>query len=397
MGVGVLRSITATSSLWLVFFVNGAVLSSWAPRIPAVAADLELTDGALGVALFGVAAGSVPTLLLTARVLRRVSAARMCRLSGFAFAAALPLIALATDLAQLTGALVVLGAASGALDVAMNTAGVHQERQIAPRRILSRLHGGYSVGVLAGSAGGALAAALNAPVLVHFGIVAVALLALMAICGPRLPDSSAPTGIAQIGGGAPARVRFPSVLLLALAVGALLLEGTITDWSALLVARDLGAGATVGASAVVVFNLTMAVSRTFGDRLTTVIGVRALTVGGSVLAGLSLALGAAQPDPVVFLLAVALAGAGLGPLFPAVISAAGQASTGDVGTATATVTAVGYLAYLAGPPLVGLSAEQLGLATTITAAAAIAGLVMVLAASRTFPRVGQRSPRSACR
>lgn len=392
MGVGVLRSITATSSLWLVFFVNGAVLSSWAPRIPAVAADLELTDGALGVALFGVAAGSVPTLLLTARVLRRVSAARMCRLSGFAFAAALPLIALATDLAQLTAALVVLGAASGALDVAMNTAGVHQERQMAPRRILSRLHGGYSVGVLAGSAGGALAAALNAPVLVHFGVVAVALLALMAISGPRLPDSSVPAGIAQIGGdGASARVRFPSVLLLALAVGALLLEGTVTDWSALLVARDLGAGATVGASAVVVFNLTMALSRTFGDRLATAIGVRALTVGGSLLAGLALALGAAQPDPAVFLLAVALAGAGLGPLFPAVISAAGQASTGDVGTATATVTAVGYLAYLAGPPLVGLSAEQFGLATTITAAAGIAGLVMVLAAGRTFTRVGQPS------
>lgn len=390
MGVGVLRSITATSSLWLVFFVNGAVLASWAPRIPAVAADLELTDAALGVALFGVAAGSVPTLLLTAQVLRRVSAARVCRLSGFMFAAALPLIGLATDLAQLTGALVVLGAASGALDVAMNTAGVHRELRIAPRRILSRLHGGYSVGVLAGSTGGALAAALNTPVLVHFIVVTVVLLVLMAITGPRLPDSSALADISQVGAPTPGRARFPSLLLLALAVGALLLEGTVTDWSALLVARDLGAGATVGATAVVVFNLTMAVSRTLGDTLATAIGVRALTVGGSVLAGLALALGAAQPDPAVFLLAVALAGAGLGPLFPAVISAAGHATTGNVGTATATVTAVGYLAYLAGPPLVGLSAEQLGLPTTISAAAGIAGLVMVLAAGHTFAQVGQR-------
>jgi MFS family permease len=258
VGVGVLRCVTATSSLWLVFFVNGAVLSSWAPRIPAVAADLELTDGDLGIALFGVAAGSVPTLLLTARLLRRVSAKRTCQLSGVAFAAALPLIALATNLAQLTSALVVLGAASGALDVAMNTAGVHRERQIAPRRILARLHGGYSVGVLAGAAGGALAAALHAPVLVHFTVVTVALLVLMAICCPRLPHSPALDNTSQIDAVTPARAGFPSVLLLVVAVGALLLEGTVTDWSALLVARDLGAGATVGASTVVVFNLAMA-------------------------------------------------------------------------------------------------------------------------------------------
>lgn len=391
MGVGVLRSNTATSSLWLLFFVNGAVLSSWAPRIPAVVAELELTDGALGVALFGVAAGSVPTLLLTARALRRVSAARICRLSGVAFAAALPLIPLAANLAQLTGALVVLGAASGALDVAMNTAGVHRERQIAPRRILSRLHGGYSVGVLAGSAGAALAAALNTPVLVHFSFVTAALLVLMAICGPRLPDSSRLNDTSQIGAKAPVRAGLPSGLLLVIAVGALLLEGTVTDWSALLVARDLGAGAAVGASAVVVFNLTMAASRTLSDQLAAAIGVRTLVVGGSVLVGLSLALGAAQPDPVVFLLAVALAGAGLGPLFPAVISAAGHATSGDVGTATAAVTAVGYFSYLAGPPLVGLSAEWFGLSTTVAVAAGTTGLVMALAARRSFGGV-ERSP-----
>ena len=62
-------------------------------------------------------------------------------------------------------------------------------------------------------------------------------------------------------------------MLLALAVGALLLEGAITDWSALLVARDPDAGAGVGASAVSVSNLTMAVSRTSGHRLATAIGV----------------------------------------------------------------------------------------------------------------------------
>lgn len=386
MGVGVSARITATSSLWMIFFVNGAVLSSWAPRIPTVANSLALTDGELGTALFGIAAGSVPTLLLTGRALRRVPAAWVCRLSGVAFAACLPLIALAGNLAQLTGALIVLGAASGALDVAMNTAGVHHERVLAPRRILSRLHGGYSVGVLAGSAGGALAATLQAPILVHFAAVSVVLLLIMAICSPRLPGTEPQdsTVSPKPDGALATRRALPPVLLLLLAIGALFLEGTVTDWSALLVARDLGAGATLGASAVVVFNLAMAVSRTLGDRLAAAIGARALAAGGSALAGLALVGGAAQPEPILFLVAIALAGAGLGPLFPTVISEAGHTAAGEVGAATAAVTAVGYLSYLVGPPLIGLSADQFGLANTIAAAAGIAGAVMVLAARRSL-------------
>ncbi|SHN39207.1 hypothetical protein [Cryptosporangium aurantiacum] len=66
------------TSLWIVFFVNGAVLSSWAPRIPDVQERLQLTDSALGLALFGVAAGSVPALLLTARLLRSLRSGAVC-------------------------------------------------------------------------------------------------------------------------------------------------------------------------------------------------------------------------------------------------------------------------------------------------------------------------------
>jgi len=41
------------------FFVNGAVLATWVPLIPAVQQRLALTSGQLGVALLGVAVGAV--------------------------------------------------------------------------------------------------------------------------------------------------------------------------------------------------------------------------------------------------------------------------------------------------------------------------------------------------
>ncbi|RZS32443.1 putative MFS family arabinose efflux permease [Herbihabitans rhizosphaerae] len=376
-----MRVISPSSALWLVFFVNGAVLSSWAPRIPAVAGALSLDDGELGIALFGVAAGSVPALLATGRVLRRVSPATACRVCGVWFAAALPLIALANSLLALTLALVVLGAASGGLDVAMNTAGVRLERDSAPRRVLSRLHGGYSVGVLAGATAGAAAAAAGISVLVHFVLVSVVLLAIMVFAMGALP---AATAMDERPAHEAGRRRLPRTSLLVLAVGALFLEGTITDWSALFLARDLGAGTAHGAVVVTAFTLAMAVSRTWGDRLRIAFGVRTIAIAGSVIAIVALAGAAAQREPVVFVVAVTIAGIGLGPLFPITISAAGETARGDLGTATAAVTAVGYLAYLAGPPLVGVTANTFGLSTTLIAGAVVAGTAMTLASRRGF-------------
>ena len=356
-------------SLWLVFAVNGAVLASWAPRIPAVVESIGLSDRQLGAALFGVAAGSIPALLLTGWILRRVRAAPMCLVSGIAFAMSLPLIALATDSVTLTASLAVAGAASGALDVAMNTAAVQHEQR-SGHRVLSRLHGGYSAGVLAGSGSGALAAATAVPVSTHFTIAGVVLLLVLlgAVRGIPRPEP-APTLVG------PRRVVRVPVLLLIVAVAALFVEGMVTDWSALLVSRDFAGGTALGGFAVTAFTLAMAFSRTIGDRAAATFGVSAVMFGGGALAGTALAVGGAQTYSGVFIAALALAGLGLGPLFPLLIRSAG-AVTGDVGRATATVSAIGYLAYLAGPPLVGLAAGRWGLPLTITYAGLIAAAVI---------------------
>ena len=111
-------------SLWLVFFVNGAVLSSWAPRIPEVKDRLALSDSEFGLALLGIALGSVPAMLLITHLLRHASGIAVCSGAVLLFPAALPLIDLTTNLAGLTAVLMLLGAASGALDVAMNALAV---------------------------------------------------------------------------------------------------------------------------------------------------------------------------------------------------------------------------------------------------------------------------------
>lgn len=373
--------------LWLVFFVNGAVLSSWAPRIPEVKDRLDLSDAALGAALFGVAAGSLPALLLTDRLLRRVDGRLVCLASGAAFAAGLPAIAATTGPVGLGLVLAALGAASGVLDVAMNTAGIEYQRRRAGAPVIARLHGGYSLGVLCGAAGGAAATAAGVTVAGQFTAVAGVLLVLLAAAGRHVPRSAAlgTVGTSTVGPGAAPRtplVRAIPPAVAAVAVAGLLLEGMLADWSALLIARDHGAGNAVGATVVVAFSLAMFVSRSAGDRIVPLLGARRCLLLAALGGSAGTAVGLVAPGWIATYAGVVVVGLLLGPVFPLAIDAAAARSPGSAARATAAVSAVGYLAHLGGPPLVGVLAQPLGLPGAVALLGAAAGAVLAAGAVR---------------
>lgn len=150
------------------------------PVFPNQKDRLALSDSEFGLALLGIALGSVPAMLLITCLLRRVSDIAVCSSATLLFPTALPLINLTTNLAGLTAVLMLLGAASGALDVAMNTLAVRLQEEWQAR-ILGRLHGAFSLGVLAGTAGAAVAIRLGASVGTHFAVGSVALLAALTV------------------------------------------------------------------------------------------------------------------------------------------------------------------------------------------------------------------------
>ncbi|WP_061712640.1 MFS transporter [Kocuria palustris] len=349
--------------LWLVFFVNGAVLSSWAPRIPEVKNLLGLSDSELGIALFGIAAGSVPALLLTARLLDHLRSGPVCVVTAAIFSAALPLIGAAGNLWQLTGVLIVLGAASGVLDIAMNTAGIAY-KQHTGRRLLSRLHGGYSLGVLAGAGGGVIATHLRISVTEHFLAVAAVLVILALVCAPGLwaqPWGTAGRGAPEAPVAQRTRLFSLPLAIAVLAVSGLLIEGLITDWSALLITRDLQAPACLGASALALFSLAMFISRSAGDAVLNRIPEKTVLVAVAIVVASLVITGTLLAQPVVMVAAIGLIGLMLGPVFPLAVSRASRSNPGRAAAMTAQVSAVGYFAYLAGPPGIGLIAEGIGL------------------------------------
>ncbi|MDH2435299.1 hypothetical protein QCD60_22505 [Pokkaliibacter sp. MBI-7] len=96
----------------------------------------------------------------------------------------------------------------------------------------------------------------------------------------------------------------------------------------------------------------------------------------ALLAAFGLALVVLTSFLTLALIGFALVGLGLSNLIPVLFSTAGNMPNISAQAAVATIATFGYSGFLLGPPMIGLSAHWLGLATTL---GLLALLVLVLA------------------
>jgi len=289
----------------------------------------------------------------------------------FGVAALLP--ALARSPLALAGGLLMLGAASGALDVALNAEGVRAEA-VGPR-VLTLAHGAFSALVVASSLATGVARGAGAGPEIVLGTVA-ALLACLAIVLVRVPAAPA---AAREQDQAPRRsLRVPRVLLVlgGLTALAFFVENAWQSWSALHLERTLGAAPALAALGPALFAGAAATGRLAGHRLTSRVPERVLLTAGAGIAAAGTLLAATAPSVGVALAGIVLAGLGTSVLAPILIGLAGRVEGVGKGAAVSTVTTLAYLGFLVGPAAVGLLA---GAATLRVALAAVATLALGLA------------------
>ena len=133
----------------VIFAVHGAVVGTFAARIPWIAQHVGVGVGGLGVALLMPGVGAMLAMPLSGRLIHRHDLRNLVRALIGLFCAALLLPSLPTSLVLLCPALVLYGAAAGVADVAMNAHAVEVERRYG-RSVMSGMHGCWSAGGLAG-------------------------------------------------------------------------------------------------------------------------------------------------------------------------------------------------------------------------------------------------------
>ena len=378
------RSITGRS-LWAarlavfgIFFLNGFGFGSWAVRIPAVQERLDLGEGLLGLALLGMAAGSLVSMPLAGWLVSRLGSRHVVGATGLGFFLALPLLAVSPSLALLVLALAFAGASGGSLDVSMNAQAVAVEKGQG-RPIMSSFHAAFSLGGLAGAAVGGVVAGWGVGVAPHLAGVSALSLAAFVLAYWRM----LPADVDRGEGGEPAFAR-PTRALAGLGVISfcvLLGEGAMADWSAVYLNGTLGTGPGFAAAGFAAFSATMVAGRLLGDRVTARFGPVALVRAGGAVAAAGLGVSLAVAHPAAALVGFACAGLGFSIIFPTALSAAGRADGAATGPAIAAVATAGYFGFLVGPPSIGFVAEGVGLGGALFIVVALSAAIVVLAGS----------------
>jgi len=383
---GDVRFREARDAVYVVFFGNGFLFANWAARIPQVRTELGITPGVLGLVLLclalGAGIGTSLSGLFTSRLgeTRTVSVMAMVAATGMALAA----VGVLLGTPAVAAGLVVFGFGSGTWDVAMNVQGAAIERVLG-RAILPRFHAGWSIGTVAGAGIAAVMVALGVPVTAHLLAVTVVVAVVVPVAARRfVPGTHAPAP-----GGRSARRRQlaswtePRTLLIGLFVLCMALtEGTGNDWLSLAVIDGYHSAAVAGTLTFTVFLAAMTAGRWWGprliDRYGRVLVLRVCAV--TALAGLLLIeFGEVLPVAMAGALLLGL-GTSLG--FPVGLSSAAD-DPAHAATRVSTAASIGYVAFLAGPPVVGFLGDRVGVLHSLWVAAVVLAAAFLLAGATT--------------
>jgi fucose permease len=352
------------TALLLLFFVPGLELASWVSRTPAVRDQLSASTAEMGLVLFGLSAGSMTGVLSSGKLITRFGTRRVITMGVGAVLAGLPLVGLGAWLARsvlVAAGLLLLGLGVGGSEVAINIEGADIER-ITGRAVLPTLHGFYSLGTVLGAAVGLLLAAAGFSVVWHLTAVAALSVpaAIVAVrwMGPGIDQEPGPAGR---GIPAPRLWRDYRLLLIGVVIlGLALAEGSANDWLPLIMVDGHGLDPALGSAVYLVFVASMAAGRFTGGWFLARFGRAAILGGSAVIGGAGLAVVVAADNDVVAGAAVVLWGLGAALGFPVALSAAADSGTGSTARVSV-VASIGYVAFLAGPPALGLLGNHYGL------------------------------------
>jgi MFS family permease len=359
------------------FALDGVVFGSWAVRVPDVSERLAATPASLGAALLCVSLGALATMRLTGALCDRLGPGLVTTVASVLMCATVALPGFARSVPELGAALLVFGAVTGVINVAVNTLGVQLQAD-CDRPLMPSLHAALSFGGLGGGLAGGLAATAAAPGVHLLAVGCAGLLVTAWAARPLLVRDEAAAGDRAAARQTlpPAGGRGAVVTLGAIAGCTAYGEGALTDWGALHLSADLDATPLIAAAGYAGFSLAMGCGRLGGHRLIQAVGETRLLVGGALLAAGGMLLAALSPLVVPALVGFVLVGLGLANIFPVAIARAGAlGGAGAVGLAST----VGYGGLLGGPPVIGFVTDHTGLPLALTTVSLLSVLAAGLA------------------
>ena len=361
------------NAIFVIFTLSGLSIATWAARLPEIKSNLDVSTGSIGILILGMSAGSILGLMASAWLMVRFGARAGMVFSLSCVAFGLVLIGIGAGVVfspiLVFVGLALFGFGNGSVDVMMNVEGAAAETELG-RTVLPLMHACFSLGTVIGAGIGAVASVLRISVVWHAAgmaaVIAVAVLIAVRFVPVRenLGDDT-PTHShkqdwrarlrANLSVWADMRLILIGVIMLGMAFA----EGSANDWLALATVEGHGQSEPTGAIVFGVFVSAMTIGRVAGGPLIDRFGRVPVLQVSAVSAVIGLLVFILGSELWIIVLGTVFWGLGSALGFPLGMSAAAEGK--NAAARVSAVAMIGYLAFLVGPPLIGLLGDQIGL------------------------------------
>ena len=339
------------------FFMQGLVFASWASRIPDIKTALGLSDAALGTVLLAIPIGQLCTLPLSGYLVNRLGSRKVLSIAALYYPAMLVLLRLMDSMWHLWLALFLFGMGANLCNIAINTQGVGVER-LYGRSIMATFHGLWSI---AGFIGGLISTwmvGFDINPFPHFCIIfGICAINLFIMGRMTLPRDVIPATKKEDNGGKFIKPNKYIILLGVIAFGNMACEGTMFDWSGVYFETIINPPKELVRLGYIACMCTMATGRFIADRFVTRFGAIPVIRTSGIIISTGLFMAVIFPHLVTATIGFMLVGFGISSIVPICYSLAGKSATMRPGPALASVSTIGFLGFLLGPPLIGFVAH----------------------------------------
>lgn len=374
--------IARRNALFALFLLPGLGISSWVTRTPDVRNLLDASTAQMGFILFGLSIGSMIGILGSGPLVARFGTRPVIMTGGFVVASGVTVVGVGAAVTQpwlVAFGLGLIGLGMGGGEVAMNVDGAEVER-LLHRSVMPTLHGFFSFGTVIGALIGMGLTAVQFPVVWHLVITAAVMAGAIVVA-----IRSVPAGFGRHEAAHRAeRADHPPVwrdvhllmiggIVLALAMS----EGAAGDWLPLLMVDGHGFSDAIGSATYAIFAICMTAGRFGGGWFVDRFGRAIVLAISAIVAGIGLATVVFVDNQVAAAVAVVFWGIGTSLGFPVAMSAAGDSGENSAARVSFTAT-IGYIAFLVGPPLLGMLGEHFGLRLAMLVVLALIAIAVLL-------------------
>ncbi len=332
---------------------------SWASRIPDFKAALNMNEATLANVLWALPVAQLLTMFFSGRAVTRFGSKNVLRIAILFYALALVSIGLVNTPWQLALSLFMLGVFGNMCNISVNTQGVNAEA-LYGRTIMSSFHGVWSTAGFTGAAIGALMIKFDITPLLHFCIIALFVIIMMLLFNKYLLHTATGKTASALKG-----IKKPEKLLIKLGIigfCCLSCEGCMFDWSGVYFKQVVKAEGSLVSLGLISFMVMMAAGRFAGDRLAEKFSRKKMVQVSGVLIFIGMMLAVILPHLITATIGFLIVGFGVSTIVPLLYSTVGKANLKvSKGIAIATVSSIGFLGFLMGPPLIGYIAQLAGL------------------------------------